>query len=113
MQVIEAAQRAERIKAVMPQLAVSADALFIAIVLGRRKAGRPKTARNVAMPSEPPEWFTQALADLKGRAMTIGKFVILAGQYPSSMQQKVAIGRWLRASGRMPRKRGGNQVFDI
>jgi hypothetical protein len=113
MQLIEAAQRAERIKAVMPHLAVSTDALFAAIILGKRRPGRPGMNRKIVVPTDPPEWFTTALAGLKGQTMTIGKFVMLAGKFPCTTQEKVAVGRWLRASGRKPRKCSGKQLFDI
>jgi hypothetical protein len=113
MQIIEAAQRAERIKAVMPQLAVSTDAIFSAIVLGKRKPGRPGARPKIVVPADPPEWFAEALVTMKGRALTIGKFMLLAGRIPHTRQEACAVGRWLRASGRKPRKRSGDQVFDI
>jgi len=113
MQIIEAAQRAERIKAVMPHLAVSIDALFTVIILGKRKPGRPGMSRKVVMPTDPPEWFTKALSDLKGRSLSIGKFMQLAARFPVTSEEARAVGRWLRASGRQPRKCSGEQLFDI
>jgi len=113
MQIIEAAQRAERIKAVMPQLAVSTDAIFSAIILGKRRPGRPGTRPKIVTPAEPLPWFTEALESLKGRAVEVGQFMLMAGRFPATIQEKRAVGRWLRTSGRAPRKSGGRQVFDI
>lgn len=113
VQIIEAAQRAERIKAVMPQLAVSTDAIFSAIILGKRKPGRPGKAPMIVMPTDSPEWFAEALDAMKGRALTIGRFMVLAGRAPYTRREAAAVGRWLRASGRLPRKSGGDQLFDI
>ena len=112
-QMIEAAQRAERIKAAAPYLAVSTDAIFTAIVLGKRKPGRPAFRPRVAMPEDAPAWFEDALKEQKGKALTIGKFMLFAGRFPYCKKEAYAIGRWLRASGRMPRKCGGQQLFDI
>lgn len=113
IQIIEAAQRAERIKATMPNLCVTKDAIFVAIVLGKRKPGRPSARLKVLIPSDPPEWFTDALASLKGHTLTIGEFMLRAGRLPVTRPEAVAVGRWLRASGRRPIKRGGRQVFAI
>lgn len=113
IQIIEAAQHAERIKAAMPNLCVTKDAIFVAIVLGKRKAGRPSAKLKALIPSEPPEWFTDALATLKGNTLTIGELMLRSGRFPYARPEAVAVGRWLRQSGRMPIKRGGKQVFAI
>ncbi|MGN6329531.1 MAG: hypothetical protein ACTHL5_11380 [Rhodanobacter sp.] len=113
IQIIEAAQRAERIKAAMPSLCVSNDAIFIAIVLGKRRPGRPSAKLKALIPREPPEWFAEALTSLKGKALTIGEFMMWSKRIPATRPEKVAVGRWLRASGRHPIKRGGKQVFNI
>ncbi len=113
IQIIEAAQRAERIKAAMPSLCVSNDAIFVAIVLGKRRPGRPSARLKALIPSEPPEWFTEALTSLRGHALTIGEFMMLSHRTPVTRPEARAVGRWLRASGRHPIKRGGKQVFNI
>lgn len=113
MQIIEAAQRAERIKAVVPQLGVSTDAIFGAIILGKRKPGRPGERPKIVVPVEPQEWFADALVALKGKSLEIGQFMLQAGRIPVTRQEARAAGRWLRASGREPRKCGGRQLFDI
>lgn len=113
MQIMEAVQRAERIKAVMPHLTVSTDALFNAIVLGKRRLGRPTLLPKYIAPVEPAEWFDDALRLLKGRRLTIGKFMVLSGRLPVTRLEARTVGRWLRASGRQPKKCGGDQVFDI
>lgn len=113
MQIIEAAQRAERIKSAVPQMTVSTDAIFGAIILGKRKPGRPGARPKVVVPTDPPAWFSEALAALKGQALTIGKLMTLAGRIPYAREEARAVGRWLRASGRKPRKCAGRQLFDI
>lgn len=113
VQIIEAAQRAQRIKAAVPALGISADAIFSAIILGKRKPGRPGTRPKIVVPTEPPDWFAEALTSLKGQALTIGKFMMLAGRIPATREEARAVGRWLRASGRQPRKCAGFQLFDI
>lgn len=113
MQIIEAAQRAERIKAVMPNICVTTDALFVAIVLGKRKPGRPHVRLKALVPGEPPEWFSNGLLSLKGKTLTIGEFMVLAGHFPVTRPEAVAVGRWLRESGRHPFKRNGKQLFAI
>ena len=113
MQLLEAAQRAERIKAVMPHLAVSTDALFVGIVLGKRRPGRPSARPKLIAPTEPPAWFDEAMGQLKGRTLTIGQLMMQAGRFPATRLEARAVGRWLRMSGRHPRKKCGEQVFDI
>ena len=113
IQIIEAARHAERITAVVPNLPVTKDAVFLAIILGKRKPGRPPVRLKAPFSSEPPEWFTEAASALKGRTLTIGEFMLLAGRLPYTRLEAVAIGRWLRGSGRKPIKRGGKQVFAI
>mgnify|MGYP003576961658 CR=1 FL=1 len=119
LQIIEAAHRAERIKAAMPQLGVSADAIFGALLLGKPKPGRPaeglKLTAQPTAPKEPPEWFTAALTTLKGQTLTCSEFLMQSGRFPCSKLERNAVGRWLRQSGRLPRKRGKQRVqaFDI
>lgn len=106
VQIIEAAQRAERIKAAVP-LAVSTDAIFSAII--HSKPGRSGAKPNV----EPPGWFAEALLAMKGQSLDIGQFMRLAGRVPVTRKEARAVGRCLRASGRKPRKCSGRQLFDI
>ena len=113
MQIMEALQRAERIKAVMPHLTVSTETLFTVIALGKRKPGRPRMLPKFTPPDEPPDWFDEALVLLKGRKLTIGKLMLMSGRFPITRLEARAVGRWLRATGGQPKKRGGEQVFDI
>jgi len=115
LQIIEAAQRAERIKAALPELAVSTDAIFGALVLGKRKPGRPRLDALPTTSKEPPAWFTAALTSLKGQTLTCTEFLMQSGRFPCSKAETNAVGRWLRASGRSPKKRGKKrtQAFDI
>jgi len=101
--------RADQIKALLPQSAVSADAVFLAI----RAATRPKRGYKPATDSAPPTWFFDALESLKGRKLTIGKFALLAGRLPMDKRGRNDLGMWLRQSGRMPYKAGGEQLFRI
>jgi len=113
IQIIEAARHAERITAIVPNLPVTKDAVFLAIILGKRKPGRPPVRLKAPIPSDPPEWFTDALVALNGKMLTIGQFMLGAGRFPATKAEKNAVGHWLRASGRKPIKRGGKQVFAI
>lgn len=112
IQILEAAQRAERLKAALPKITVSTDAIFNAIILGKRRVGRPRQAAR-GLPDAPPDWFTQSLECLKGRSLTVGQFLMHSGIIGATKAERNSVGRWLRASGRMPRKRGGEQLFDI
>lgn len=113
VQIIEAAQRARRIKDAVPGIGVSLDAVFAAIVLGKRRPGRQGQRPRILIPADPPAWFGEALAEMKGRSMTIGEFMLTAGRLPYTRAEALAVGRWFRASGRPPRKCGGRQLFDI
>ncbi|UNK57167.1 hypothetical protein MNQ95_13675 [Pseudoxanthomonas daejeonensis] len=113
IQIIEAAQRAQRIKAVMPSIGVSTDALFVAIALAKRKPGRPALRPKIVVPVEPQPWFEEAVAALRGKSLTIGQLMLTAGRFPCTRQEATAVGKWLRQSGRQPRKTSGRQVFDL
>lgn len=109
LQIIEAAQRAERIKAAMPQLAISADAIFGALILGKRGPGRPRL-NTLPSRDEPPDWFTLALATLKGQTLTCTEFLFRCGHFPCTKTEKNDVARWLRASGRVPVRRGKQRI---
>lgn len=108
-QITEAMARADRIKATAPASAVTADAIFVAICTGTRTA----RARRPPSESDAPEWFAHALKALQGKRLTVGRFMVLAGKTPATKAEKNAVGRWLRASGREPKRQGGEQLFMI
>lgn len=113
LQIFEAANRANRLKNIMNPSPVSADAIFMAIILGKRSPGRPRSRQMAKAAMDPPDWFTETVAQYQGRSVEIKRFVVLAGRFPAPLTERMAIGRWLRASGRMPRKCGGKQLFDL
>jgi hypothetical protein len=113
MQIVEAAQRAERIKAVMPQLGVSSDAIFTVIALSRNKRRRAAKPIVAHMPQEAPAWFNETLEACKGTPLTVSQFLFRAGQFPVTPQLMTATSRWLRSAGRHPRKSSGRKLFDI
>jgi len=112
-QIIEAAQRADRIKSVMSEGGVSADAIFTAIILRKRGPGRPTTRKIEAKPESPAAWFDEALLSLKGQSLTIGQLMLYSNVIGASKADRNAVGRWLRATGRSPRKSRGRKLFDI
>lgn len=103
---------AAQIKSTVPESTVSVDAIFLALrgIPQNRKRTRKNTTTSYGVP---PERFHEALVMLKGRALTIGEFTVLAGMSPASKTERNAIGAWLRITGRKPRKSGSRQVFDI
>ena len=113
LQIIEAAARAQRIKEAVPTIGVSTDAIFSVIVLTRSKPGRRPIQPKCEILADPPEWFHESLRALSGRRMTIGNFLLCAGRHRANKAERNAVGRWLRATGRTPRKTGGKQLFDL
>lgn len=111
-QIIRDMQCADQLKAKAPNSAVTADAIFLAL-RGLPAGRRAKRANRTPSYGLPPQKFHDALAYLKGRSLTIGEFTTLSGMGPAGKQQRNAIGAWLRTTGRMPRKSGARQVFDI
>jgi len=92
---------------------ISLDAIFQAVMAhavasGTRAPGRPPVER-----TPPPEWFKDALRDLSGRRVTVGEFLLLAGQTPATQDDARNVGRWLRDAGKQPRKVSGQQVFQL
>lgn len=96
---------AGQIKARHPNSAVTADAIFARLCASDAK---PEPAA-----TDTPEWFLDGLDRLRGKALTVGEFVLWAGKAPMDKAGRNRVGKWLRASGRAPRKTGGRVVFDI
>lgn len=90
---------------------ISLDAIFIA--LSSEKAA-PAKVRKVTEDA-PPEWFTQTLERLRGTGekINVGRFLLLAGQFPAKRSDSLAVGRWLREAGYTPQKTGGNVLFEL
>lgn len=107
--IIERMQHADRIKAMSPVSGVSADAIFIALCVTKS----PTTSKRTDIISHPPQWFNDALIALSGQRLTVGGFMMFAGQPGGSKTEKNYVGAWLRASGRQPFKRGGQHLFKI
>ena len=103
--------KADEIKGAAPGSAVTADAVFLALQM--RTRAKPRKYHRSDSNAPPPEWFTEALATLKGRSLTIGDFVLLSGRLGAPRSERYAVGQWLRASGRQPYKCGGELRFRI
>lgn len=90
---------------------ISLDAIFIA--LSSEKAA-PAKVRKVTEDT-PPEWFTQTLDKLRGTGekINVGRFLLLAGKFPATRADSLAVGRWLREAGYTPQKTGGNMLFEL
>ncbi len=98
---------------------VSLDAIFISLCsLARAGDGSSTQARTVARPGRqqpPAPWFTETLAALKGKgeSITVARFLMFANRFPVKRMDQVNAARWLRDAGYIPRKTGGNLVFDL
>lgn len=103
--------KADEIKNAAPSSAVSADAVFLALRM--RTSAKPRKYDKSDRHGPPPEWFEQALVELKGRPLPIHRFLLLTGRHAAPRSERYAVGAWLRASGRMPYKCGGELRFRI
>jgi len=100
---------------------VSLDASCIALctlATARAGAGSAQQARTVARPGNqqpPAPWFVETLAALKGKgeSITVARFLMFANRFPVKRMDQVNAARWLRDAGYIPRKTGGNLVFDL
>lgn len=89
------------------------DAVFGAVVAHAYRVERAGPGRPPVERTEPPVWFGEALTRLAGQSVTVSSFIMLAGQAPADQQTTRSVGRWLRDAGRIPRKVGGQQLFQI
>ena len=100
---------------------VSLDAIFISLctlATARAGAGSAQQTRTVARPGSqqpPAPWFVETLAALKGKgeSITVARFLMFANRFPVKRMDQVNAARWLRDAGYIPRKTGGNLVFDL
>lgn len=87
---------------------VSIDAIFVALA-------QQGAAERVRKPSDdgPPEWFVETVNKLRGtnERFTTGRLLMLAGRFPAERSESIAVGRWLRELGLIPKKTGGQNVF--
>lgn len=90
---------------------ISLDTVFLA--LAGRAQSTPAPSRKAA--DEPPEWFKDTLERLRGSGekVTVGRFLLLAGQFPATRSDTLNTGRWLREAGIEPKKIGGNLLFEL
>jgi hypothetical protein len=96
---------------------VTLDSVFIALAVANANPAK-KSARDAIRKQgdEPaPEWFTDTLKRLKGTGekVTVGRFLLLAGQFPATRSDSLNVSRWLREAGYTPRKTGGNLLFEL
>lgn len=108
IQLIEDMAHADRLKADAPDSGVSVDALFSELRRLRRLQKRVAESQGT-----PPDWFYEELTKQRGRALTIGEFLLLAGRESANKRERNEVGVWLRAIGLKPRKYAGKAVFDI
>ncbi|KPG87365.1 MULTISPECIES: hypothetical protein [Stenotrophomonas] len=100
---------------------VSLDAIFISLCSlanARTETGTTRQERTAARPGSqqpPAPWFTETLAALKGKgeSITVARFLMFANRFPVKRMDQVNAARWLRDAGYIPRKTGGNLVFDL
>jgi hypothetical protein len=100
---------------------VSLDAIFISLCslanaqTGTGNALQPRTATRPGSQQPPAPWFTETLAALKGKgeSITVARFLMFANRFPVKRMDQVNAARWLRDAGYIPRKTGGNLVFDL
>ncbi|TFZ46468.1 hypothetical protein E5C33_04540 [Stenotrophomonas maltophilia] len=100
---------------------VSLDAIFIALCslataqTGTGNAQQPRTTARPGSQQPPAPWFTETLAALKGKgeSITVARFLMFANRFPVKRMDQVNAARWLRDAGYIPRKTGGNLVFDL
>nr|KAJ9628984.1 hypothetical protein H2204_009142 [Knufia peltigerae] len=100
---------------------VSLDAIFISLcslASAQPEATAAKQARTTARPGNqqpPAPWFIETLAALKGKgeSITVARFLMFANRFPVKRMDQVNAARWLRDAGYIPRKTGGNLVFDL
>ncbi|SMR70460.1 MULTISPECIES: hypothetical protein [Stenotrophomonas] len=100
---------------------VSLDAIFISLCSlagAQSEAAGAKQARTAARPGNqqpPAPWFIETLAALKGKgeSITVARFLMFANRFPVKRMDQVNAARWLRDAGYIPRKTGGNLVFDL
>ena len=94
---------------------ISLDAIFAALAFddALQRAEPIKVRR--ASDEEPPQWFTDTLEQLKGSGekITVARFLMLAGKFPATRPDSLNVGRWLREAGFIPRKTGGNMLFEF
>src|SRR5690606_37636772 len=89
---------------------ISLDAIFTSLAIREAVKRRRKTTEE-----GPPQWFADTLAKLKGSGekITVTRFLLLAGRFPASRADSLAVGRWLREAGHTPRKTGGQNIFEF
>ncbi|HDS0948121.1 TPA: hypothetical protein QDZ34_004309 [Stenotrophomonas maltophilia] len=98
---------------------ISLDAIFIALCnVQAHPEADSKADRTAVRPGNqqpPAPWFTETLAALKGKgeSVTVARFLMFANRFPVKRMDQVNAARWLRDAGHIPRKTGGNLVFDL
>lgn len=94
---------------------LSLDAIFTALVLAEGKGAGTRAQNRRTSEETAPAWFEDTLKKLRGsgEAMTVGRFLMLAGKFPATRSDALNASRWLREAGYTPRKTGGNLLFDL
>ena len=97
------------------KLKVSLDAIFTALAIQKQQESDAPPRIRRTSEEAPPAWFTDTLSKLKGTGerVTVGRFLLLAGQFPATRSDSLNVSRWLREAGYTPRKTGGNLLFDL
>lgn len=103
---------------------ISLDAIFVSLSLtaAMRGHGEQPAAGKTAVKTAPgrhaapPEWFTETLEKLKAsgeKHINVGRFLLVAQRLPAERMDRINVVRWLREAGIVPRKSGGNLIFDL
>jgi len=106
---------------------VSLDTIFISLSLASALQGSVEKVEKKSHPTSRPEtrtgrdapaedWFIDTLAKLKKageKGLTIERFLLVAKRFPLTRMDRINAARWLREAGHIPRKTGGNLIFDL
>lgn len=94
---------------------ISLDAIFTSLALQDAMLNTGGRRMRRTTEEEAPQWFKDTLARIKGKGerITASRFLMLAGRFPASKSDLWNVGRWLREEGYLPRKSGGQVLFDV
>jgi hypothetical protein len=92
---------------------VGLDTIFLSLVNARQSSKKPAQTR--VADEAPPAWFDDTLKKLRKtkESVTVGRFLLLANQFPATRADSLKVAKWLREAGVKSRKTGGNLIFDM
>lgn len=92
---------------------ISLDAIFVGLVNTRTISVRKARPRAKDGEEAVPKWFNDTVTKFRksGEDFTIGRFLMVAGQFPATRDMSFKVARWLRDAKVVERKTGGNLIF--